>query len=52
MEKIKAQIYRLYRMTAKLNIYTQQCDADDERISNELSQIRKLADEIITTINQ
>lgn len=51
-EEIKKAVYQLYRASAKLNLYIHESDTDKKRTQKELSQIKSMADEIITTINQ
>ncbi|MGN0148912.1 MAG: hypothetical protein ACI4C7_01515 [Clostridia bacterium] len=51
-EEIKKAVYQLYRAAAKLNLYIHESAADKNRTQKELSQIKSMADKIITTINQ
>ena len=43
----KDKIYRLYRMSANLNLYMYLCDVRADRFKKELTDIRDFADEIL-----
>lgn len=52
LEEIKKSIYKLYRAAAGLNLYVNKSGADNNRIKNELLELKNSIDVIITTINQ
>ena len=47
MHRFKEKIYKLYRMSAKLNLYFALCDVEKARVKKELSDILSLAEEIM-----
>ncbi len=47
MHKLKEKVYKLYRMSAKLNLYFALCEVDKKRVKKELSGILSIAEEIM-----
>lgn len=47
MKKLKDRVYKLYRMSAKLNLYFALCDVERARVKKELSDILLLAEEMM-----
>ncbi len=48
---MKTKIYKLYRLTAKLNLYLNSCGIKNDRVIEELADIEKLVKELLEQIN-
>ena len=44
MQELKEKIYKLYRLTARLNLYMSMGAVEGERIKNELNRVKELID--------
>ena len=45
--EFKERVYKLYRLSAKLNLYFSLCKIDYCRVEKELTDIEKLANELL-----
>ncbi len=47
---MKTKIYKLYRLTAKLNLYLNCCDVKKDRVIEELTDIEELVKNLLEQI--